>query len=166
MVICDKSNYTTYPPPILFKVFIMTTLTLFKSKSPVMGYVFRSGKTIHFVGGQYATSSPKEIEELNEVCQDSPNFYIDDGQKEIDSDAMDPMAVLTARIRKEIDAERANASNNPARELGGTSDDGKLGNIATSASFTGAAVASGTAQVGSTVVSVKSDMKASAPQVA
>ena len=143
----------------------MATLTLFKSKAPVMGYAFRSGKVIHFVAGLYATSIPSEITELTEVCQDSPTFYIDSDQKEIAEEAMNPVAVLKAQLRAEILAEQLAATGDVNRNLGTTDGSGKLGNITTSATLLGAAVQSGTAQTGTPVLSVKADLKASAALV-
>lgn len=140
----------------------MATLTLFKSKSPVMGYVFRSGKTIHFVAGMYATAHETEIKELTEVCQDSPNFFIDSAESQIDEEAMNPMSVLKARLRAEWEAEQRIA-NDAERDMGTSDATGKLGNITTSATLMGAAVASGSAQAGTPVLTVKADLKASAP---
>lgn len=140
-----------------------TTLTLFKSKSPIMGYVFRSGKTIHFVGGLYATAVKAEIDELTETCQDSPTFYIDSAQKEISEEEMNPISVLKARLRKEWEAEQRTAYANPERDMGTTEDTGKLGNITTSATLMGAHVASGSAQAGTVVSTAKIELAKSSP---
>lgn len=119
----------------------MTTLTLFKSKAPSMGYVFANGHTIHFAAGQYATSSKFEIDELTKECENGhPNFYIDDGAKTVESEAMDPIAVLRARIREE---ERAAliAATDPKRDMGETKQ-GKLEGIANSHTIAGLQAAS------------------------
>lgn len=119
----------------------MATLTLFRSHAPTMGYVFRSGRSVHFTEGKFATSNQDEIDELTKECQAGhPNYYIDDGQKTIDSEALDPMAIIRARIREE---ERAKllAATNPARDLGET-EQGKLEGIANSASILGLQVQS------------------------
>jgi hypothetical protein len=116
----------------------MTTLTLFKSRAGTMGYVFKNGKTVHFMGGTYATSAPEEIEELTKECEAGhPNYYIDVNQTTIDSELMDPMAVLVARIREE---ERAKliAATDKSRDMGKVEFSGKLEGIANSHTIQGA----------------------------
>jgi hypothetical protein len=120
----------------------MTTLTVFKSHAPVMGYAFKDGTVIHFRNHMYTTTSPKEIAELTAECEAGhPNYYIDPEQKTIDSEQMDPLAVLTAKIREE---ERAKllAATDPTRDMGATAQ-GKLEGIANSASIQGLQVQSG-----------------------
>lgn len=130
-----------------------------------MGYVFRSGKTIHFVDGLYATGIKSEIDELTEVCIDSPNFYIDEAQVEVSEESMSPIAQLKAKYRAEWEAEQRAAIADPNKDLGNTVPTTKLGNITTSATLSGAAVASGSAQPGTQVLSAKAEMSASAPIV-
>ena len=115
----------------------MSELTLFKSRAPTMGYVFKSGKSVHFMEGRYATSAKDEIDELTTECNNAhPNFYIDNNEKVVDSELVDPMAVLVARIRAE---ERAKliAATNPGRDMGETDQSGKLEGIANSSTITG-----------------------------
>lgn len=114
----------------------MAELTVFKSQAPVMGYCFRNGKVIHFVNGIYATSSKEEIAELTTECENGhPNYYIDAEQTKIDSEMLDPMAALRARIREE---ERAKliAATDPTRDMGTTAQ-GKLEGIANSHTIAG-----------------------------
>ena len=113
----------------------MTTLTLFKSHSPAIGYVFRSGRTIHFVNGEFATSNKKEIEELTEECENGhPCFYIDATATTIDSETLDPLASLKAKIREE---ERAKLLAGENRDMGETKFSGKLEGIANSNTIRG-----------------------------
>ena len=127
----------------------MSTLTLFKSRSPEMGYVFRSGRTIHFVAGQFATANQKEIDELNEVCAERhPCFYIDSEQSQIEEEALDPLAAMKAKIREE---ERLKLLASMNRDMGETTFNGKLGGIANSSTIRGLAVESGTQQTGPAV---------------
>ena len=117
-------------------------LTLFKSRADLMGHVFKSGKAVHFVQGRYATAAKTEIAELTAECEDGhPVFYIDPNETTIDSEQLDPFAALRAKIREE---ERAKllAATDPNRDLGATSQSGKLEGIATSASIAGLMVAS------------------------
>lgn len=120
----------------------MSELTLFKSHAQVMGYVFKSGKTVHFMNGCYATSAKDEIAELTTECENGhPNFYIDPNMKVVDSDKIDPMSVLRAQIREE---ERAKllAATNPNRDMGQVPHSGKLEGIGNSASIVGLQVQS------------------------
>jgi len=115
----------------------MSILTLFKSRASTMGYAFKSGKTVHFMGGQYATSSEVEIKELTEECNNGhPVFYIDQDQKTIDSEALDPMSALIAKIRAE---ERAKilAATDINRDMGTTDQNTKLLGISNSQSVAG-----------------------------
>ena len=119
----------------------MALLTVFKSHAPVMGYVFRTGKLVHFVNHIYATSAEDEIEELTKECKNGhPNYYIDSEMTQVDSSALNPMEVLRAQIRAE---ERAAllAATNPNRDMGETNQSGKLEGIANSQTITGMAAA-------------------------
>lgn len=119
----------------------MATLTVFKSRAAVMGYVFRSGKSVHFINHMYATAHPDEIEELTKECKDpSSNYYIDDGETEIDSAALDPIAALRAKIREEERAKLLVATQTDRNF--GTTAQGKLEGIANSQTISGAAAAS------------------------
>jgi hypothetical protein len=114
----------------------MATSKVFKSKAPVLGYVFKSGKSVHFLNHIYLTNAKDEIEELTlEADNGHPNFYIDPEMTEIDPIMLDPMAVLRAKIREE---ERASllAATNPNNDMGSTQE-GKLEGISTSASVAG-----------------------------
>lgn len=119
----------------------MSEMSLFKSRAPTMGYVFKSGKVVHFMGGIYATSSKSEIEELTTECENShPNFYMDPTQRTIDSEALDPIAVLRATIRAEEIA-KLQAMGDPTRDMGSTPQ-GKLEGIANSHTIAGLQAAS------------------------
>lgn len=121
-------------------------LTLFKSRAPIMGYVFRSGRTIHFSNGLFATANQAEIDELNEVCQDSPCFYIDSGQKTIDSTQLNPVDMLREQLRKEL-LQEMGAAGDKSRDLGNTPQpDGKLKGIGNTVTAAADAAVSGSAQ--------------------
>lgn len=130
----------------------MSELSVFKSRAPTMGYVFKSGKVVHFMGGMYATASKSEIEELTTECENGhPNFYIDPSQKTLDSEALDPIAVLRATIRAEEIA-KLQAMGDPLRDMGSTPQ-GKLEGIANSHSINGLQAASeAQAQAAQTVI--------------
>jgi hypothetical protein len=115
----------------------MAELTVFKSRAMTMGYAFKSGKVVHFLAGMYATAAKDEIEELTTECDNAhPNFYIDPAQKTIDSEMMDPVAVLRAKIREEERALILAAMGNPQRDMG-TTPQGKLEGIANSHTING-----------------------------
>lgn len=120
----------------------MAILKVFKSRAPVMGYAFKSGNVVYFREGMYATASKAEIEELTAECENGhPNYYIDPEQTEIDSEQMDPIAVLTAKIREEERAKLMAAVGNPLKDMGATAQ-GKLEGISNSHSISGLQAAS------------------------
>ena len=120
----------------------MSELTVFKSRADIMGYAFKSGKIVHFINGIYATSAKVEIEELTAECEAGhPNYYIDENQKTIDSEALDPIAALRAQIREEERAKIMAAVGNPMRDMGETKQ-GRLEGIANSHSINGMQAAS------------------------
>ena len=120
------------------KVFMTTSskvLTLFKSHAPAMGYVFRSGRTIHFVDGIFATSNKAEIEELTAECEAGhPCYYIDDEQTTVTSEQLDPMAALKAKWKEEGRLEALKQQN---RDMGETAQSAKLEGIANSKTIVG-----------------------------
>jgi hypothetical protein len=135
-------------------------LTVFKSHAPTMGYVFRSGKSIHFMGGRYATAIKSEIDELTEECSSGQsNYYIDSGETTMDASALDPIASLRAKIREE---ERAIllAATNPGRDMGTTQNTGKLEGISNSNSIRGLQVDSESQGVAARQINVASTAKA------
>lgn len=120
----------------------MSEVTVFKSRAPLMGYCFKSGNVVHFREGIYTTNNKIEIEELTAECENGhPNYYIDPEQRTMDSEQLDPMAVLTARIREEERAKLVAAVGNPMREMGNTGQ-GKLEGIGNSHSISGMQAAS------------------------
>jgi hypothetical protein len=114
----------------------MAIANLFKSRASVMGYVFRSGKGVHFLDHNYTTTSEAEIAELNEEVKNGhPDIYIDTDMVTVDTDQLSPMAVLRAKIAEE---ERAKimAAIRAGNDMGSTQA-GRLEGIATSASIVG-----------------------------
>ena len=95
----------------------MTTLTVFKSTVPSITFIFANGKPAHFVQGTYRTAVDWEISALTaEVTQGHPHLFIDAAEKTIESDMIDPMNALRAKIIADYLEEQAralNPSNNP-----------------------------------------------------
>lgn len=105
------------------------TVNIFFSRAPTMGYVFRSGRVIHFIGGQFTTSNQAEIDELTEVCKEhGSNYYVKEEQLTVDPAQLDPVAVMYAKMLAQARAEVA-AAINPARPMGDF-EVGKLEGIA------------------------------------
>lgn len=76
-------------------------------------YVFKSGKVAEFHGGAYRTSIESEIKELNaEIAAGIGSIWLVPGQEVIDSDDLDPVAVLKRKIIAEYEAEKARSESN------------------------------------------------------
>jgi hypothetical protein len=89
----------------------MSMLRVFKATLPSVNYIFRNGKPAIFVNGRYTTEFPAEIEELEyEISLGHPHIYIDSAEREVDSVQVDPIAALTGRIRAQLVAEMAAAT--------------------------------------------------------
>lgn len=74
----------------------MSTSNQYFSNIPACRYVFKSGTVAEFMNGKYLTSSPKEIEELEEeIKQGHPHLYIKKGHETADND---PLAGLKQKI--------------------------------------------------------------------
>jgi hypothetical protein len=124
----------------------MTTLKVFFSKAPTTGYVFKTGRAVHFVNHKYATTIKSEIAELTEECQLSEsNYHINPHQLEIDFAELDPIAVIKAKALAEARAEVA-AATQITRDMGATDQTAKLSGIANTSDVSGATIASGTDQ--------------------
>lgn len=103
----------------------MTTLNVFKSTLPSVNYIFSNGKPAIFVNGVYRTDIQAEIEALKyEIAQKHPHIYVDPTEETIESDMVDPMNALRAKIIAEYKASMAQATD-PSRDMG-SSEHGKL----------------------------------------
>lgn len=132
----------------------MTTLHVFRSQAAVMGYSLKDGSVIHFVNGMYATADKKHIEELTELCTSGHyNYFLDEKEITVDSEILDPMAMLRARIREE-ERIKLIAATDVNRDMGQTDQSGKLGGIANSQSVMGAVASSNGASTGAGNVTV------------
>jgi hypothetical protein len=101
----------------------MTIETLFKSNHSSIKYIFKDGAPAVFVYGKYSTSNKKYIEELQAECESGhPHIFIDQKEKTIDTDKIDPMAKLKERLRAEILDDMARQAN-PLNDFG-TSEQG------------------------------------------
>ncbi len=143
----------------------MATLKVFFSKAPTTGYVFQSGRSVHFVNHRYTTDNNEEIAELEKECSYSEsNYFIDQTQLEIDSSELDPIAVIKAKALAEARAEVAIATS-LTRNMGTTDQTAKLTGIANSNNLGGANVASGTSQPVATATAIKVGSTATATKL-
>lgn len=96
-------------------------LNVYKSQVSSIKYVFKDGREACFVNGIYRTADAAEIEELDKELSGGrhPILYIDKAEKTIESNRIDPMAVLRENIIAEYLAEQA-ALNDPTRDMGNT----------------------------------------------
>lgn len=116
----------------------MSQVNLFKSRPQTVGFVFKSGKTIHFVNHQYTTTFKNEIDELTTECESNPEyFYIEDGRAVVDSTAIDPLSRLKAEMYEQAKKDILAAQGNPLRDMGSTEFSGKLEGIANSQTIRG-----------------------------
>jgi len=103
----------------------MSLLRVYKATLPSVNYIFRNGKPAIFVQGKFATGVADEIAELDdEIAKGHPIIYVDAAEREIDSEAVDPLAALRAKIIAEYKASEA-AAIDPTNDMG-TSTQGAL----------------------------------------
>ena len=101
----------------------MSIMKVFKAALPSVNYVFRNGKPGIFVQGRYCTDIEAEIAELeDEISKGHPHIYIDKDEAEIDSNAVDPIAALRAKIEAEVRAQMA-AATDPTNDMGSTTQE-------------------------------------------
>ena len=101
----------------------MTTLRVFKSTIPSVNFIFANGKPAIFQQGVYRTDVEWEIAELEkEVLAKHPHIFIDEKEREIDSEMVDPMNALRAKIISDYLAAQEKATN-PMNDMGTTTQE-------------------------------------------
>ena len=76
-------------------------------------YVFKSGQLAVFIGGVYRTNVETEINELNaEIRAGIGAIWTIPGQEVVDSDDIDPMAVMKRKIIADYEKEKARSLDN------------------------------------------------------
>lgn len=101
----------------------MTTLRVFKSTIPSVNFIFANGKPAIFQQGVFRTEVDWEIAALEaEIKNGHPHIYIDEAEREIDSELVDPINALRARIISEYLAAQE-AAVNPANDMGSTTQE-------------------------------------------
>lgn len=98
----------------------MATLRVFKCTIPSVNFIFANGKAAIFQYGVYRTNMEWEISELEkEIAAGHPHIYIDAAEREIDSEMVDPMNALRAKIIAEYVAAQE-AAIDPSNDMGTT----------------------------------------------
>ncbi len=121
----------------------MAIETLFKGTMPYFQCLFKNGKPAIFCDFKFSTSIEAEVAELMaEVEARHPNIYIDANETTVDTVKQDPVAALRIKFREELLAEQAaTAASGNSKDMG-TSRQGPLEGIASSASILAAAAGS------------------------
>lgn len=134
----------------------------FQMDSSACKYVFKSGDVAIFEGSYYRTSDQKKIDELNaEIEAGIGAIWIPKEGATVDSDELDPVAVMKRKIIAEYESEKARSLNNgvsfsdtSGHKAAGTNTFGV--NAATSNSPVGAAqaVSIGSIKIGKSAATV------------
>ena len=112
-----------------------TSFNQYFSTRPKISITMPDGGRIYFVGGQYITDKPKEIEFLNEqVALGHPMIYVQKGKETVTQAQLDPLAAVKARAIAEYVEQQAKQQN-PARDMGATASTGAGSDIATTATI-------------------------------
>jgi hypothetical protein len=99
---------------------------VFCSRLSSCNYVLKDGKVVHFVAGRYYTDVKKEIDELTELCEGNhETFYVDPGQKEVDTETLDPLSYIKKKAVEEYIAAQA-AAMKPTNDRGNTTQGAKV----------------------------------------
>lgn len=105
----------------------MSTLHVYKCHLQSVNVVLPSGKFCVFVNGVYRTDDEGEIAFFDrEVAMKHPHIYIDPLEKEVDSELVDPMAMLRHKIIEEYKAAQLAAAGDPDRDMGSSDQNMKL----------------------------------------
>lgn len=89
----------------------MTMLKIYKSRKPNIAYIFKNGKVCPFVRrtgenvGQYLTSDPDEVKELDAEAKKHPFIYVDASESEVDEKLADPAVAYRAQVEAEVRAQ-------------------------------------------------------------
>jgi hypothetical protein len=97
----------------------MSLVHVFKSTMPSINYIFKNGKAAPFVGGIFTTDVQSEIDELEaEVLNRHPHIYIDEAQKIVQSEMLDPLNALRAKFFEEFQKLQAEKTMDPNADMG------------------------------------------------
>lgn len=128
----------------------MPMLKLYKSRLMSSKVIFTTGKELLFVNGRYPTDDEDEIKFLDaEIRNRHPHIYIDEKEKQVDSDRLDPLEEIKRRAVEEY-LEKQKEMSTSNRDMGTTDQSGKLEGILTSDNVAG--IERGTDKIPGTIV--------------
>ena len=89
-----------------------TKLHEFHMDKTAARYIFKTGKVAEFFGGVYRTASDAEADELKkEITGGIGSIWQVPGQEVVDSDDIDPIAVMKRKIIAEYEASKKHSEN-------------------------------------------------------
>lgn len=84
----------------------MAIVPLFKNRFGAVNVSTPDGTVLKFAGGRYFTQDKAYIEYLTELAETKQSgVFIDKAEPEVDTENLDPMAAIKAKIRKDIEAD-------------------------------------------------------------
>ncbi len=90
----------------------MTISAVFKSPMPSMSYLYKNGMSATFINGRYITDVEwqiaelaAEVGELGKHKSKHPYIYVDETEKEIDSEALSPIELIKLKAKEEARTE-------------------------------------------------------------
>ena len=85
----------------------MAIKKVFKNRLGDSVYMFRNGKSAHFIDGRFITDFEWEISELDQECKSGhPHLFIDETDFEIDTSLQDEIKAAQAEATKTVLANR------------------------------------------------------------
>ena len=112
------------------------------STRPRLSIVMKSGTIIRFVGGQYVTDVPDEIDFLNEqVAAGHSMIYVKKGNETVTQEQLDPMAAIKKKAVEEYLAQQQKQQD-ASRDMGKTENTGAGVDVTTSKSISAIVVGS------------------------
>jgi hypothetical protein len=84
----------------------MAIVTLFKNRYGPVNVSTPKGKVLKFAAGRYFTTDKTDMEYLKELAETGQSgVFIDKSEPEVDTENLDPMAAIKAKMRAEIEAD-------------------------------------------------------------
>ena len=84
----------------------MATVTLFKNRSGAVNVSTPKGKVLKFAASRYFTNNVEDSDFLKELAQTNQSgVFIDKNEPTVDTENLDPMSAIKAKMRAEIEAE-------------------------------------------------------------
>lgn len=108
----------------------MATVTLFKNRFGAVNVSTPKGEVLKFAAGRFFTQDKAHEEYLKKLAEGNESgVYIDKNEPTVDTENLDPMAAIKAKMRAEIEAEiRSGKINQAAKSQPGNYDQATLQN--------------------------------------